>query len=558
MSLRVTSEGRKAHTVLWLSTGLWLCSCEGLPGEEGQASGSDIEVTQNALGITSYTDSLDGVNIQVKVCRSDAPVKVQTIACSVDVGYALIGGGAYAEQAGTGAMITESRPVDNFTWQASSADDVTSSAHYLNVYAVGMRLDGVNSQVLRSMIDRSASNPSAKATQPSYSYTVGSGMLGGGAATSVSSGAHEFLTKSVSNGATKWDVAARGSTSSTQGTITDYFTWWNKVGTIVEGFGALNIKQKYGSAVTVNSGIAKATVGVDSGYVIAGYGGNATTTSGQGRMLFEMGMDPANIRNAIVQSRDHSGSNSKGATTAYISEVAHVANSHGLCNAGPALTTKIDPCAAKVCASDPYCCSTYWDEVCVGDVPTYCSGYSCADYTCDLPSYNGDFWNNNPNPLVIQDNNCYSYANNKELGSITGKCAQPGDGSGQACDWINDLVNGLSKLAECAKRDGLIAVPTANCPSPFMDLLVLMVQDADTYYNTWHDYHWLRRDATGPYWSQKLSCGGAVTNMDENLDPEQPISDPIATATRGGYPNFVGYFCTCSSSTEGQGHAVIY
>ena len=49
---------------------------------------------------------------------------------------------------------------------------------------------------------------------------------------------------------------------------------------------------------------------------------------------------------------------------------------HPLCSTGVPLTSSCSSCAAAVCSHDPYCCSVYWDSICVSEVPTYC-GMSC-------------------------------------------------------------------------------------------------------------------------------------------------------------------------------------
>jgi hypothetical protein len=49
---------------------------------------------------------------------------------------------------------------------------------------------------------------------------------------------------------------------------------------------------------------------------------------------------------------------------------------HPICNAGSKLGASCDPCAAQVCAQDPYCCSTLWDNQCVGEVGSIC-GQTC-------------------------------------------------------------------------------------------------------------------------------------------------------------------------------------
>jgi hypothetical protein len=32
-----------------------------------------------------------------------------------------------------------------------------------------------------------------------------------------------------------------------------------------------------------------------------------------------------------------------------------------------------EACATKICAADSYCCSTYWDSVCVKEVSSVCN-----------------------------------------------------------------------------------------------------------------------------------------------------------------------------------------
>jgi len=53
---------------------------------------------------------------------------------------------------------------------------------------------------------------------------------------------------------------------------------------------------------------------------------------------------------------------------------------HNMCSTGAALANSCDSaksnCVATICASDPYCCSTSWDSVCVGEVASMC-GKNC-------------------------------------------------------------------------------------------------------------------------------------------------------------------------------------
>jgi hypothetical protein len=50
---------------------------------------------------------------------------------------------------------------------------------------------------------------------------------------------------------------------------------------------------------------------------------------------------------------------------------------HALCAAGGPLEAACDPCAVALCGLDPYCCSVAWDGTCVGEVTSIC-GQSCS------------------------------------------------------------------------------------------------------------------------------------------------------------------------------------
>jgi len=50
---------------------------------------------------------------------------------------------------------------------------------------------------------------------------------------------------------------------------------------------------------------------------------------------------------------------------------------HNVCDTGAALDGACDSCAASVCAEDPYCCTTEWDSICVGEVDQFCGAGTC-------------------------------------------------------------------------------------------------------------------------------------------------------------------------------------
>jgi Zn-dependent metalloprotease len=52
--------------------------------------------------------------------------------------------------------------------------------------------------------------------------------------------------------------------------------------------------------------------------------------------------------------------------------------SHPICSTGTRLTSSCDPCATKICAADSYCCTTAWDNQCVGEVASICGQSTCS------------------------------------------------------------------------------------------------------------------------------------------------------------------------------------
>ena len=149
---------------------------------------------------------------------------------------------------------------------------------------------------------------------------------------------------------------------------------------------------------------------------------------------------------------------------------------------------------------------------------------------CSIPTYTPAFWNDGG--FVQDNNNCYNYSNNKRTDTF----AQPGQAAG--APWTALQCN---NVRTAAIADGLKAVAGPNlCPKK--ECTLALVVDPG-----W-DYHWYRRDKNG-MWTHKPG-GTPATNLDNSLNP---IPNP-ETADRGGYTDFCGYLCSCSSSKEGNGH----
>jgi hypothetical protein len=160
---------------------------------------------------------------------------------------------------------------------------------------------------------------------------------------------------------------------------------------------------------------------------------------------------------------------------------------------------------------------------------------------CSTPSYTPAFWNDGG--TVQWGNNCSNYSNNVRTDTF----AQPGRASGHTLTW-SDLAD-CTVTASYAAADGIDPWPASgDCPGDWLfshhTKLALVVAP------NW-DYHWYRLDANG-MWTHKPG-GTEATNLDNS---DQPITNP-ETADRGPYTIFCGYFCSCSSATEGAGHEKI-
>jgi hypothetical protein len=88
---------------------------------------------------------------------------------------------------------------------------------------------------------------------------------------------------------------------------------------------------------------------------------------------------------ASSSSSSSSGSSSSSASSTSSSSSSSSTSSssgggacaHGICTQGTHLKSGCDSCATAICSQDPYCCTTAWDNVCVGEVGSIC-GESCS------------------------------------------------------------------------------------------------------------------------------------------------------------------------------------
>lgn len=322
---------------------------------------------------------------------------------------------------------------------------------------------------------------------------------------------------------------------------------------IIEGIGKLESRGVMGGLVSTFGGLSSATGTITPGWVPIGYGGVAGGTS---RVLSSMGMNGDNPNVVLTQTKDLASVANRGYTVPAWVEARIRPGSHGICNQGAPLSIDMDACVAQICALDGYCCSNAWDGICVDETTSIC-GKSCADYTCSPPLFQPQYWNSDDS--VKLTNNCYNYATNHR----TDTRAQPGSALDlvAADDCANDPNTCLQVgwMTNAALADGLIkANPDGSCPAPLSKVAFFIAP--------FFDYHWLRQDADGT-WSHKPGTGsvgetdigtGTATNLDwsGNVIWNPEMADLDIYNRFGG--QFGGYFCTCSSSIEGNGHAVIH
>ncbi len=152
---------------------------------------------------------------------------------------------------------------------------------------------------------------------------------------------------------------------------------------------------------------------------------------------------------------------------------------------------------------------------------------------CSLPSYTPTFWNDAGQ--VQTKNNCYNYSNNNRTDTF----AQPGKAAGSQWTALTCPAVDVAAVADGIER----APASGQCPDKKCKIALVVAPE-------W-DYHWYRLDTSGR-WSHKPGQTPATDRDNSN----NLITDP-ETADRGSYTDFCGYYCSCSSKTEGKGHEKI-
>jgi hypothetical protein len=172
-----------------------------------------------------YTDGSGKIHLKI-FSKSTYPIKTNhpTKEVEVDADYVVVGGGAQAwGYQYDGGFLYESRPNDMLTsWIGSSKDHINPDPHYIDVYAIGMKIDSVTTDYLRSKIhlyfrtSYLANHPQIYATVPGNCL-----RLGGGVKVNWT-GYGNLLTSSIPMDNNKWFVKSKDHRRPDPCTITAY------------------------------------------------------------------------------------------------------------------------------------------------------------------------------------------------------------------------------------------------------------------------------------------------------------------------------------------------
>jgi hypothetical protein len=155
------------------------------PEASMRVEGNGATLTPPSLAINTFKDASGKVTIKIfKSTRLYGPTI--TAKASVENGYVLVSGGAFIDNWSSdmrGAFIFESRPEANLKdWIATSSYIGTPECHYLTAYAVGLKVEGITADALRSKM-KVFTLTSASGTNPVAQIEVNSlyTLIGGGA-----------------------------------------------------------------------------------------------------------------------------------------------------------------------------------------------------------------------------------------------------------------------------------------------------------------------------------------------------------------------------------------
>lgn len=214
--------------------------------------------------------------ITIKIFKSQRLYGAKiTAKATVEPDFVLVGGGAFIDGwsvSNRGAFIMESRPENNLKdWVASSSHINPAECHFLTSYAVGMRLDGVSADVLRSkmkVFNQISGNSTSAISQLNINNQPYI-LIGGGAKSNSSAP----LAASIAYG-NSWYAATMPTIQN--GSVTSYVIGIDK--NFVNS-SRLEILQVGGNSPFPQSSLSSQSVSVSQGRVITSIGGRTLISS---------------------------------------------------------------------------------------------------------------------------------------------------------------------------------------------------------------------------------------------------------------------------------------
>jgi hypothetical protein len=265
-------------------------------------SPKQLNVVGSLFAGQEYTNASGLIHIQLFWSSTLALSHFSHVEVPIPPEYVVIGGGAatfdWSVSEG-GAFLFESRPDPLLTkWIASSKDHITSDPHRLTGYAIGMKIDGVSTEYLRSKI-HVYSSTSPRTNHPVASVTVPSNcLLLGGGAYDLFTGYGNMLTASYPVNASTWMAEGKDQRRPDPSSIIAYAIGIENIS--FPGVGYLSISSA-SSVSNVNTGPQTTFLTVPSGWIMT-CGGGKVTYNNIGRLITKL--YPYDIYKNTLESLD--------------------------------------------------------------------------------------------------------------------------------------------------------------------------------------------------------------------------------------------------------------
>lgn len=259
--------------------------------------------------VATATDASGQVTVSLFLETATSPQQHFTdFPITVDPDMVVISGGGRGDET-IGALLTASYPDANLTtWFVSSKDHVDPDPHYLVGFAIGMKIDGMSRNDLRSAI-QVLTLDSGVAPHPDATVPIPNGfvLLGGGFHV-FWNGAGNLATASFpspSGAWTAWTARSKDHEISDPSFIRTYALAIQQslpVGTVSQ------VVQSTDSAIVAHP---RSTAVLPDGFVLTG-GGAEVHWTGAGNLLWEL--EP-NVAGFTAASKDHDVSDPSSITT---------------------------------------------------------------------------------------------------------------------------------------------------------------------------------------------------------------------------------------------------